>query len=282
MEHFTAQDFEKLLKEWITSLIDFIPTLIGAIVFFIVGKYAIRLIMKLLKRVMERRELDSSLQIFLTQLVRWVLYIALFLIIIQIIGIPATQFFAILASAGVAIGLALQGSLSNFAGGIMILILKPFRIGDNIEAKNERGTVKSIGLFYTTLNKFNNEEVIIPNGPLFGDSIINFSREDKRRVKVMVGIGYDSDLQKAKEILLNIASQDKRAFDTPAPVVFVEELADSSVNISLRYWCNNDDYWNCYFETIEQIKLRFDEEGIEIPFPQRVLNIRNEGNGQNV
>ncbi|GET46646.1 mechanosensitive ion channel family protein [Capnocytophaga felis] len=273
MNHFTTEDFEKLLKGWTTELINFVPTLVGAILIFIGGRYIIRFLVKLIQKIMLRREVEITLQTFVLQLVKWILHIVLFLIIIQIIGIPATQFFAILASAGVAIGLALQGSLSNFAGGIMILIFKPFKVGDNIEAKGERGTVKRIGLVSTTLNKFNNEEVIIPNGPLFGDSIINYTREDKRRVKVLVGIGYSSDLQKAKEILLDIAKNDERAFEDPAPSVFVEELADSSVNISVRFWCNNDDYWDAYFATIESIKLRFDAEGIEIPFPQRVLNI---------
>ncbi|MFJ1429682.1 mechanosensitive ion channel family protein [Capnocytophaga canimorsus] len=273
MNHFTAEDFEKLLKGWITEIIGFVPTLVGAIVAFIAGRYIIGFLLNLITKIMIKREVDLTLQTFLSQLIRWTLHIALFLIIIQIIGFPATQFFAILASAGIAVGLALQGSLSNFAGGIMILIFKPFKVGDNIEAKGERGTVKRIGLVSTTLNKFNNEEVIIPNGPLFGDSIINYTREDKRRVKVLVGIGYSSDLQKAKEILLDIAKSDKRAFEEPAPSVFVEELADSSVNISVRFWCNNDDYWDCYFSTIESVKVRFDAEGIEIPFPQRVLNI---------
>lgn len=276
MHQFTIQDFEKLLKSWITDLINFVPTLVGAVLIFFAGKYIIRFVIKLLKKVMVRRDVDLSLQTFLVQLVRWTLHIALFLIIVQVIGIPATQFFAILASAGVAVGLALQGSLSNFAGGIMILIFKPFKVGDYIEAKGERGTVKRIGLVATTLNRFNNEEVIIPNGPLFGDTITNYTREDKRRVKVMVGIGYNSDLQKAKDTLLNIAQLDDRVFKDPEPTVFVEELADSSVNISLRFWCDNANYWNCYFNTIEQIKLRFDKEGIEIPFPQRVLNIVSE------
>lgn len=276
MNQFTAEDFEKLLKGWITDLINFVPTLVGAVIAFVFGRYLIRFLVNLVKKLMLRREVDATLQIFLIQLIKWTLHIALFLIIIQIIGVPATQFFAILASAGVAVGLALQGSLSNFAGGIMILIFKPFKVGDNIEVKGQRGTVKRIGLVSTTLNKFNNEEVIILNGPLFGDNIINYTREEKRRVKVLVGIGYDSDIQKAKQVLLDIAKSDIRAFEDPAPSVFVEELADSSVNMSVRFWCNNDDYWDCYFATIEAIKIRFDEEGIEIPFPQRVLNIVND------
>ncbi len=273
MNHFTAADFENILKEWITNLLNFVPTLIGTIIAFFIGKYIIRFLVKFLRRIMVRREVDVSLQNFLIQLVRWILYIALFLIIVQIIGIPATQFIAILASASVAVGLALQGSLSNFAGGIMILIFKPFRIGDTIMAKGETGTVKNIGLFATTLNKFSNEELIIPNGPLFGDNIINFSREEKRRVKILIGISYSSDIQKARNILLDIAQKDSRIFSDPAPVVFVEELADSSVNISLRFWCHNDDYWSCNFQTLEEIKVQFDKEGIEIPFPQRELRI---------
>ncbi len=273
MNHFTAADFEILFKGWITNLLNFVPTLIGAVAAFFIGKYIIRFLVKFLRRIMVRREVDVSLQNFLIQLVRWILYIALFLIIVQIIGIPATQFIAILASASVAVGLALQGSLSNFAGGIMILIFKPFRIGDTIMAKGETGTVKNIGLFATTLNKFSNEELIIPNGPLFGDNIINFSREEKRRVKILIGISYSSDIQKARNVLLNIAQKDSRVFSDPAPVVFVEELADSSVNISLRFWCHNDDYWNCNFQTLEEIKVQFDKEGIEIPFPQRELRI---------
>lgn len=276
MDNFTSADLEKLLKEWIKELINFVPVLIGAILVFIIGRYLIRFILKLFRKVMEKREVDISLQSFLLQLGRWMLYVTLFLLIIQILGFPASSFIAILGTAGIAIGLALQGSLSNFAGGIMILLFKPFKIGDVIEAKGQTGTVKNIGLFATTLNKFNFEEAIIPNGPLFSDNIINFSRESKRRVKVLVGIGYGSDIKKAKEIMLNIAKNDERVYEDPEPVVFVEELADSSVNISVRFWCNNNDYWNCYFETIETVKLRFDEEGIEIPFPQRDVHIKGQ------
>lgn len=166
MDNFTSADLEKLLKEWIKELINFVPVLIGAILVFIIGRYLIRFILKLFRKVMEKREVDISLQSFLLQLGRWMLYVTLFLLIIQILGFPASSFIAILGTAGIAIGLALQGSLSNFAGGIMILLFKPFKIGDVIEAKGQTGTVKNIGLFATTLNKFNFEEAIIPNGPL--------------------------------------------------------------------------------------------------------------------
>ena len=150
----------------------------------------------------------------------------------------------------------------------MILIFKPFRVGDTIEGNGEKGTVKTIGLFATVLNKPNNEEAIIPNTQLFSNSIINYSREEKRRVYVLVGIGYSSSIQKAREILLEIARQEPLALKDPEPVVYVEALADSSVNLSLRYWCMNADYFTCYFRTLETIKERFDAAGVEIPFPQ--------------
>lgn len=276
MNTFTFADFEILLKNWITNFINFLPALVGAILIFFIGRYIIRFLVKFIQKIMVRREMDLALQKFLLQVVRWILHIALFLIIIQIIGIPATQFIAILASASVAVGLALQGSLSNFAGGIMILIFKPFRVGDSIQAKGETGIVKNIGLFATTLNKFNNEEVIIPNGPLFGDNIINFSREEKRRVKILIGVDYSSDIQKVRSVLLNIAKADERIFTDPEPIVFVEELADSSINISLRFWCSNTDYWTCYFQTLEAIKIHFDNENIEIPFPKTELHIKQQ------
>lgn len=275
MQHFTTDEFNAIIKGWITQLINFAPTIIGAIIMFFIGKFVIRMILKVIKGIFERREVDPGLQSFLIQLSRWGLYITLFLIIIQIIGIPATSFLAALGTASVAIGLALQGSLSNFAAGIMLLLFKPFRVGDVIEAKGEKGTVKIIGLFATTINKFNNEEAIIPNGPLFSDKIINFSREEKRRIKVMVGIGYTSDIKKAKEILLDIALNDPRTLEDTKPVVFVEELADSSVNLSVQFWVKNENYWNCYFETIENVKLQFDKHDIEIPFPQQDVYIRS-------
>ncbi|MDO4727529.1 MAG: mechanosensitive ion channel [Bacteroidota bacterium] len=275
MEHFTAGELNSIVKDWITKLINFAPTIVGAVVIFFVGKFFIRMALRVIKGIFERREVDLGLQTFLLQLIRWVLYITLFMVIVQTIGVPATSFIAALGTASVAIGLALQGSLSNIAGGIMLLLFKPFRVGDFIEAKGEKGTVKAIGLFATTLNKFNNEEAIIPNGPLFSDNIINYSREEKRRVKVLVGIGYGSDIKKAKQILQNIALSDSRTLQEPAPTVFVEELADSSVNLSVRFWCKNEDYWDCYFETIEQVKLQFDQQGIEIPFPQRDVHIKN-------
>ena len=268
MPEFSAIDFESLFKEWIKGLFNYAPTMIGAIALYFIGRYIIRFIVKLIKKMMERREVDLAWQNFLLQVVRWILHIALFLTIVQVIGLPATQFIAIITSAFVAVGLALQGSLSNFASGIMILIFKPFRLGDMIEGSGQKGTVKNIGLFATTLNKVDNEEAIIPNTQLFSNSIINYSREEKRRVFVKVGVGYGSNIQQVRQILLEIAKEEPKALSTPEPMVYVEELADSSVNLSLRYWCMNADHFGCYSRTLEAVKMRFDQEGIEIPFPQ--------------
>ncbi len=266
-------DFQSFFGKFMDKIIGFLPSLIGAIIVLFVGVWICRLIRKFVRRLMIARSVDITIQNFVNELLRWVLYIILFLTVIQKVGVPVSSFLGALAAAGVAIGLALQGSLSNFAGGIMLLILKPFRIGDSIEAKGHIGIVERIGMFYTTLIKFGNERVIIPNGPLFSDNIINYSQNTTRRDNIIVGIGYGSDLKKAKEILYRLAKECPTALQEPPAVVYVEELADSSVNLSLRIWSNTGNYLETRFYLIEQIKLTFDKEGIEIPFPQRDVHI---------
>ena len=266
-------DFQSFFGKFMDKIIGFLPSIIGAIIVLFVGVWICRLIRKFVRRLMIARSVDITIQNFVNELLRWVLYIILFLTVIQKVGVPVSSFLGALAAAGVAIGLALQGSLSNFAGGIMLLILKPFRIGDSIEAKGHIGTVERIGMFYTTLIKFGNERVIIPNGPLFSDNIINYSQNPTRRHNIIVGIGYGSDLKKAKEILYRLAKECPTALQEPPAVVYVEELADSSVNLSLRIWSNTGNYLETRFYLIEQIKLTFDKEGIEIPFPQRDVHI---------
>ena len=266
-------DFQSFLGKFMDKIIGFLPSLIGAIIVLFIGVWVSRFIRKFVKRLMVARSVDVTIQNFVNELLRWVLYIILFLTVIQKVWVPVSSFLGALAAAGVAIGLALQGSLSNFAGGIMLLILKPFRIGDSIEAKGHIGTVERIGMFYTTLIKFGNERVIIPNGPLFSDNIINYSQNPTRRHNIIVGIGYGSDLKKAKEILYRLAKECPTALQEPPAVVYVEELADSSVNLSLRIWSNTGNYLETRFYLIEQIKLTFDKEGIEIPFPQRDVHI---------
>ena len=266
-------DFQSFLGKFMDKIIGFLPSLIGAIIVLFVGVWICRLIRKFVRRLMVARSVDITIQNFVNELLRWVLYIILFLTVIQKVGVPVSSFLGALAAAGVAIGLALQGSLSNFAGGIMLLILKPFRIGDSIEVKGHLGTVERIGMFYTTIIKFGNERVIIPNGPLFSDNIINYSQNPTRRDNIIVGIGYGSDLKKAKEILYSLTQSCPTALQDPAPVVYVNELADSSVNFTVRVWSKTEHYWDTHFYLIEQIKLTFDKEGIEIPFPQRDVHI---------
>ena len=266
-------DFQSFFGKFMDKIIGFLPSLIGAIIVLFVGVWICRLIRKFVRRLMIARSVDITIQNFVNELLRWVLYIILFLTVIQKVGVPVSSFLGAIAAAGVAIGLALQGSLSNFAGGIMLLILKPFRIGDSIEAKGHIGTVERIGMFYTTIIKFGNERVIIPNGPLFSDNIINYSQNPTRRDNIIVGIGYGSDLKKAKEILYSLTQSCPTALQDPAPVVYVNELADSSVNFTVRVWSKTEHYWDTHFYLIEQIKLTFDKEGIEIPFPQRDVHI---------
>ena len=266
-------DFQSFFGKFMDKIIGFLPSLIGAIIVLFVGVWICRLIRKFVRRLMVARSVDITIQNFVNELLRWVLYIILFLTVIQKVGVPVSSFLGALAAAGVAIGLALQGSLSNFAGGIMLLILKPFRIGDSIEVKGHLGTVERIGMFYTTIIKFGNERVIIPNGPLFSDNIINYSQNPTRRDNIIVGIGYGSDLKKAKEILYSLTQSCPTALQDPAPVVYVNELADSSVNFTVRVWSRTEHYWDTHFYLIEQIKLTFDKEGIEIPFPQRDVHI---------
>ena len=266
-------DFQSFFGKFMDKIIGFLPSIIGAIIVLFVGVWICRFIRKFVRRLMIARSVDITIQNFVNELLRWVLYIILFLTVIQKVGVPVSSFLGALAAAGVAIGLALQGSLSNFAGGIMLLILKPFRIGDSIEVEGHLGTVERIGMFYTTIIKFGNERVIIPNGPLFSDNIINYSQNPTRRDNIIVGIGYGSDLKKAKEILYSLTQSCPTALQDPAPVVYVNELADSSVNFTVRVWSKTEHYWDTHFYLIEQIKLTFDKEGIEIPFPQRDVHI---------
>lgn len=266
-------DFQSFFGKFMDKIIGFLPSLIGAIIVLFVGVWICRLIQKFVRRLMIARSVDITIQNFVNELLRWVLYIILFLTVIQKVGVPVSSFLGALAAVGVAIGLALQGALSNFAGGIMLLILKPFRIGDSIEVEGHLGTVERIGMFYTTIIKSGNERVIIPNGPLFSDNIINYSQNPTRRDNIIVGIGYGSDLKKAKEILYSLTQSCPTALQDPAPVVYVNELADNSVNFTLRVWSKTEHYWDTHFYLIEQIKLTFDKEGIEIPFPQRDVHI---------
>ena len=206
-------------------------------------------------------------------LVSWALKILVIIVAISQVGIETTSLVAVLGAAGLAIGLALQGSLANFAGGVLIIILKPFRIGDWIEAQGVSGSVKEISLFYTKIDTFGNQEAVIPNGSLANDNIVNYTVNGKRRENLSFGISYDDDIKKAKEVLMQLVKEQDGILEDPAPQVLVSELADSSVNFSVRYFAPNDKFWDIHWNMIEQGKIRLEEAGMTIPYPQRDIYV---------
>ena len=261
-------------QKWIDKGIDFIvefgPKVIGAILIWIIGSWIIKILLKGVKKALNKGDYDESLKKFLTNLVSWVLKIVLIVVVLGTVGVETTSFAAILAAAGLAIGLALQGSLGNFAGGVLLMIFKPIKIGDLIEAQGELGVVKEIEIFTTKLLTPTNKEVIIPNGALSNGNIVNYSTEGKLRVDLTFGVGYDSDIKQTKEVLLKVLTSNPKVLQDPAPSVNVSELADSSVNFAVRPWCTVADYWDVYFATHENVKIALDAAGIEIPYPHAV------------
>ncbi len=251
-------------------LIEYAPKVITALAILIIGLFLIKVIVKSSRKIMAKRGVDITLQKFLGNLVGWILKILLFITVISKLGVATTSFAAIIAAAGLAVGLALQGSLANFAGGVLIMIFKPFKIGDLIEAQGEIGVVKEIEIFTTKLTGLSNKEIIIPNGTLSNGNILNYTTEGTRRVDLVFGVSYDADIKKTKEVLMNVLTSHPKVLKDPAPAVTVSELADSSVNFAVRPWCNTADYWDVYFDVTENTKIALDKAGIEIPYPHRV------------
>jgi len=268
------------IEHWTEKGIEFITAyglkLIGAILIWLIGSWIIKKLINATKTVMDKRGLEVSLQKFLTNLLGWILKILLVLTILSQIGIETTSFAAILAAAGLAVGLALQGSLANFAGGILIMVFKPFKIGDFITAQGESGAVKEIEIFTTKLTTPDNKEVIIPNGSLSNGNITNFSTEDTRRVDFTFGVGYNSDIKKTKEVILSVIMSNPSILQEPAPSVNLSGLGDSSINFLTRVWVKKEDYWAVNFDTIERTKEALDAAGIDIPYPHQV-QIQKEG-----
>ncbi len=250
-----------------------VPNLILAVIVLILGLWVIKLLVRGTRKAMERSKIDESLQKFLISFINFLSKILLVIIIASMVGIATTSLVAILGAAGLAIGLALQGSLSNFAGGILILLFKPFKIGDVIEAQGFVAKVSDIQIFNTILKTFDNKTIIIPNGAISNGSITNFSMESQRRVDMTFGIGYDDDIKKAKDILKNLVDVDTRILKTPDPFIVVSELGDNSVNFIVRVWVESVDYWDVYFDMQEHVKLEFDRNKISIPYPQTDVHI---------
>lgn len=244
-----------------------------ALAIFYVGRMVVSSIVKVADKFMRARGMDEILVKFLCSILRWVLLLFVAVAALSQLGIDTTSLVALLGAAGLAIGLSLQSSLSNFASGVMLIIFRPFTKGDFVEVAGTSGSVDAISIFTTTLTTPDNKEVIVPNGSVLGNNITNYSARDTRRVDMVFGIGYDDDIRKAKELLEQIVAEDDRVLAEPAPVVALGELADSSVNFLVRPWVNASDYWGVLWDTTETVKLKFDEAGISIPYPQMDVHV---------
>lgn len=255
-------------------LIEYSPRLISATILFVIGWWAIKLIKKLIMRVMVKREMEPTLSKFLADILIWTLKILLFVTVISRLGVENSSFVAIIGAAGLAIGLSLQGSLSNFAGGVLIIMFKPFKVGDFVEAQGVSGTVKQIQIFVTQLATVDNQIIFVPNGVLSNGTIINYTYATTRRADLTIGISYSSNIKKAKEIILEILSNHPLVLKDPEPMVLVKDLADSSINLAVRPWADIENFFIMRSEVLEQIKNAFDHNGIEIPFPQRDVHIK--------
>jgi small conductance mechanosensitive channel len=261
-------------KDWLTQfkdiVVDYAPKIVAALVILIIGLFVINMIVRLAKRIMKKRGIDATLQKFLGNLLGWTLKILLFVVVASKLGMETTSFAAVIGAAGLAIGLALQGSLSNFAGGVLIMIFKPIKIGDLIEAQGVTGVVKEIQIFTTQLNTPGNKLAIIPNGALSNGNIINYTAEGTLRIDHVIGVSYDADIKQTKDVLMKVLTANSKVLKDPTPTVNVFELADSSVNFAVRPWVNAADYWDVYFDVLEDAKIALDAAGIEIPYPHSV------------
>ena len=253
------------------------PSVLGALIIFVVGWTVAKVIRGVLRRALNRAGFDETLGVFLSRLAYMLLLAFVVIVTIQKLGVDTTSFAALIAAGGLAIGLALQSSLSNFASGVMLIALRPFKVGDSIEAGGTSGKVTAIAVFATELVTGDNKKVIIPNSAIASGTITNYSAKDTRRIDLVVGVGYDADLRQARKILENILSDESRVLTEPASLVAVSNLGESSVDFVVRPWVKAADYWPVTFDLNERIKLRLDDEGISIPFPQHDVHVYHIG-----
>lgn len=258
--------FDTYIYPWVINIV-------MAGVIFIIGRWVAQQIVKLVSRLLRRSKMEDMLVNFVTSILNVLLLLVVIVAALDQLGVDTTSLIALVGAAGLAVGLALQDSLKNFAAGVLLIIFRPFREGDFVETAGVSGIVEHVTIFNTIMRTPDNREVIIPNGAIYSDVITNFSARDTRRVDMVFGIGYDDDLKKAKAILEDILAQDERVLKDPAAVVAVSELADSSVNFVVRPWVKSADYWDVLWETTEAVKLRFDAEGISIPYPQMDVHL---------
>lgn len=261
-------EVDQLIHQAISMGMEAGKSLLLAVVIFIVGRYAIKFINKFVARMLERRNVEPTVQSFLKSFVNITLIILLVIMVVGTLGVNTTSLAALLASAGLAVGMALSGNLQNLAGGIILLFLKPFKVGDFIEAQGVSGVVKAIQIFHTILTTTDNKELFVPNGALSSGNITNFSKNELRRVDFTISVEYGSEVDKVKRVTLELVQQDKRIVADPAPFIAVKELADSSVDFVLRVWTTAPEYWNVFFDMNERIYTEFNKRGIGFPFPQ--------------
>ncbi len=270
MEHIDIQDLIN------TYAIPWGIRIVTALIIFYIGRIVVAVVTGVAQKLMLRQKLDETLVTFVISILRTLLLLFVIIAALSQLGVDTTSLIALIGAAGLAIGLSLQGSLSNFAAGVMLITFRPFVKGNFVEAGNTMGTVDQIGIFTTILITPDNKEITVPNGAIMGNNITNYSAKPTRRVDMTFGISYDDDLREARNILEDIVNSDERVLKDPAPAVMVGALADSSVNFLVRPWVNSADYWPVLWDTTEKVKLRFDEAGITIPFPQRELHIRQQ------
>ncbi len=264
------------LWDQITELLSsFGISLFIALCILVIGRQVIKIVIKVISSALERSNTEDTVRIFVTNLLNTLLMIVVFIAAINQLGIETTSIIAVLGAAGLAIGLALQGSLANFAAGILIVIYRPYKVGDYIQADNHLGTVNDIQIFSTVLRTPDNKLVVVPNGSIMNGSIVNFSNQDTRRIDMVIGCSYEDDIDKVKAVLTDIVAKDDRVLSDPKTRIAVSELADSSVNFIVRPWVKNPDYLDVMYSLTEEIKKRFDEEGISIPYPQSDVHIHN-------
>ena len=266
-------DWNQLLEVLQTRGVDLGINVAIAIAIFYVGKMVVSLVVRGLHKVMQRQEVDKTLETFVCNLVRMVLLVVVVIAAIGQIGIETTSFIAIFGAAGLAVGLALQGSLSNFAAGVLIVLFRPYRVGDFIEAAGINGSVEQVQILTTVLKTGDNKQVIVPNGQIMDSIITNYSANDTRRVDMVVGVSYDDDLDKVRDTIKELIAAEDRILDEPACTIAVSALADSSVNFVVRPWVKTPDYWGVMFDLTEAIKKRFDKDGITFPFPQQDVHL---------
>jgi small conductance mechanosensitive channel len=268
------ENLDKYSEKGIELLLSYAPKLILALITLIVGLWIIKHFIKILGKTFKEKKLDESLSPFLLSLIGVVFRILLIISVASMIGIQMASFIAILAAAGLAIGLALSGTLQNFAGGVVILLLKPFKVGDYIESQGEGGVVKEIQIFSTLLETFDGRTIILPNSPVSTGTIVNKTTKPQRRVDLTVGIGYNDDIDKTREVLAKLADEDTRVLKDPMYDILVSEMADSSVNFAFRIWVNSADYWAVYFDMTEKVKKALDANKISIPYPQMDVHVQ--------